>query len=98
MRWMIDGNNFLHFDAALSKRMRESGISSAMKLLCDDLAKAVSQGHHFHLVFDSGSSSVGGSVAKPGLEILFAESGKTGFPECHPVLPDRDSRPYEHVR
>ena len=77
MRGIIDGNNFLHFDAALSKRMRESGISSAMKLLFDDLAKAVSQGHHFHLVFDSGSSSVGWSAAKPGLEILFAEPGKT---------------------
>lgn len=73
MRWIIDGNNFLHFDAVLSARIQESGIASAMKLLCDDLAKSVSHENQFHLVFDSGSAS----LARPGLEISFAESGKT---------------------
>ncbi|OUU20267.1 MAG: hypothetical protein CBC13_10870 [Planctomycetia bacterium TMED53] len=73
MLWIIDGNNLIHSDSVLRDRMKESGLDSAVDLLCDELAKVALSGHRFQLVFDSGQGRRGSSA----VEVLIAPHGKS---------------------
>ncbi len=73
MLWIIDGNNLIHSDSELRARMQESGLDSAVSMLCDQLGKVSGSGHSFQVVLDSGH----GPKDATGVEVLIAPHGKS---------------------
>ena len=77
MKWIIDGNNFIHADPDLRQRFSESGFSSAVQLLCHELKRASSKGDQFVLCLDSGAETSSLGSMGGGVEIHVAEHGST---------------------
>ena len=77
MKWIIDGNNFIHADSELRQKMNESGLPAAVQWLCHELKKATVRGGEFVLCLDPGADAMSLGPPSSGLEVCVAEHGST---------------------